>query len=105
HSMDFHAAQIDPKSAFKSVPRGESVSYTFKPRYAGAFMYHCGTAPVLMHIGNGMYGAIVVSPTDPLPDAREFVLVQSEYYVGKATNGVVGFDFGKMMETTPDYVC
>ena len=51
HSMDFHAAQIDPKQAFKSVVKGQSFSFTFKPKYAGAFMYHCGTAPVLMHIG------------------------------------------------------
>lgn len=105
HSMDFHAAQINPQVAFRSVPTGRSVTYTFKPPYAGAFMYHCGTAPVLMHIGNGMYGAIIVSPREPLPAAREFVLVQSEYYVGNATNGVVGFDFGKMMATMPDYVC
>ena len=105
HSMDFHAAQINPKSAFRSVARGESVTFTFQPRYAGAFMYHCGTAPVLMHIGNGMYGAIIVSPRDPLPEAREFVLVQSEYYLGAATNGVVAFDFEKMMGTVaPDYV-
>jgi nitrite reductase (NO-forming) len=58
HSMDFHAAQIDPKVAFRSVIKGQSVTYTFKPRWAGVFMYHCGTAPVLMHIGSGMYGAI-----------------------------------------------
>ena len=38
HSMDFHAAQIDPKQAFRSVGKGQSVTYTFKPRYAGAFM-------------------------------------------------------------------
>lgn len=106
HSMDFHAAQINPKTAFRSVPTGQSISFTFQPRYAGAFMYHCGTAPVLMHIGNGMYGAIIVSPTEPLPEAREFVLVQSEYYLGAATNGVLGFDFGRMMGTgSPDYVC
>ena len=48
HSMDFHAAQLDPKVAFRSVPKGQSVTFTFKPKYAGAFMYHCGTAPVLM---------------------------------------------------------
>jgi nitrite reductase (NO-forming) len=106
HSMDFHAAQINPKTAFRSVPKGESVTFTFRPRYAGAFMYHCGTAPVLMHIGNGMYGAIIVSPTVPLREAREFVLVQSEYYLGPATNGVISFDFARMMGTgSPDYVC
>ena len=105
HSMDFHSAQINPKVSFRSVPKGESVTFTFKPRYAGAFMYHCGTAPVLMHIGNGMYGAMIVSPPEPLPEAREFVLVQCEHYLAPGT-AMMGFDFGKMMNTAaPDYVC
>ncbi len=104
HSMDFHAAQVDPKVAFRSVPNGESVSYTFKPRHAGAFLYHCGTAPVLMHIGSGMFGAIVVSPREALPDAKEFVLVQSEYYLGTPRNGIMPLDYTKMLSTLPDYV-
>jgi nitrite reductase (NO-forming) len=70
HSMDFHAAQIDPKVAFRSVTKGQSVSFTFKPRWAGAFMYHCGTAPVLMHIGSGMYGACLRLHKDALDAAR-----------------------------------
>lgn len=104
HSMDFHAAQIDPKTAFRSVPKGESVSFTFEARYPGVYMYHCGTAPVLMHIGTGMYGAIVVDPAEPLPEAREFVLVQSEYYLGEADEGPAPFDYQKMATTLPDYV-
>src|SRR3954468_9511478 len=104
HPMDFHAAQIDPKTAFRSVLKGQSVSYTFKPRYAGAFMYHCGTAPVLMHIGSGMHGAIIVSPREGLAPAKEFVLVQSEFYLGDAANGVRPFDYNKMLSTLPDYL-
>ena len=104
HSMDFHAAQIDPKIAFRSVIKGQSVTYTFRPRWAGAFMYHCGTAPVLMHIGSGMYGAIVVSPREPLPAAKEFVLVQGEYYLGDTVNGARAFDYQKMLSTLPDFV-
>lgn len=104
HSMDFHAAQIDPKAAFRSVAKGQSVTITFKPKWAGAFMYHCGTAPVLMHLGSGMYGAIVVSPREPMPPAREFVLVQSEFYLAEAANGVRAFDYQKMLATMPDYV-
>lgn len=104
HSMDFHAAQIDPKNAFRSVTKGESVTFTFKPKWAGAFMYHCGTAPVLMHIGSGMYGALIVSPREPLPPAKEFVLIQSEFYLGDATNGVRPFDYQKMLNTLPDFV-
>ncbi len=105
HSMDFHAAQIDPKVAFRSVAPGESITFTFKPKYAGAFMYHCGTGPVLMHIGSGMYGAIIVDPAVALAPAKEFVLVESEYYLGAAgANGVQAFDFTKMMATLPDLV-
>ena len=104
HSMDFHAAQIDPKVAFRSVAKGESVTFTFKPKYAGAFMFHCGTAPVLMHIASGMHGAIVVSPAQPLPPAKEFVLVQSELYLAEAAAGVRAFDYPKMLNTMPDFV-
>jgi nitrite reductase (NO-forming) len=104
HSMDFHTAQIDPKVAFRSVNPGQPISYTFKAKYPGAFLYHCGTSPVLMHIGSGMVGAIIVDPSSPLPPAREFVLVQSEYYLGAATAGVMPFDYTKMLATLPDYV-
>jgi nitrite reductase (NO-forming) len=108
HSMDFHAAQINPKVAFRSVMPGESLSFTFRPRHAGAFMYHCGTAPVLMHIGSGMYGAIIVDPPSPLPAAKEFVLVQSEFYLapvrGGGASALQEFDYNKMLATMPDYV-
>ncbi len=104
HSMDFHAAQINPKEAFRSVPKGQSVTFTFKPKWAGAFMYHCGTAPVLMHIASGMYGAIIVQPRNGMPAAREFVLVQSEFYLADAANGVRASDYQKMLLTVPDFV-
>ncbi len=104
HSMDFHAAQVNPKEAFRSVAKGQSVQFTFRPRFAGAFMYHCGTGPVLMHIGSGMYGAIIVSPRRPLPEAKEFVLVQSEYYTGQPQGGISPLDYRRMTTTLPDYV-
>jgi nitrite reductase (NO-forming) len=105
HSMDFHAAQLDPKQAFRSAPKGQTVSFTFKPKYAGAFMYHCGTAPVLMHIGSGMFGAVVVSPREGMPPAKDFVIVQNEYYLADAANGVQASDYQKMLKLLPDIVC
>jgi nitrite reductase (NO-forming) len=106
HSMDFHAAQINPKEAFKSVIEGQSVTFRFTPKYAGAFMYHCGTAPVLMHIGSGMFGAIIVSPREPLPPAKDFVLVQNEFYLAAAgANGLRASDYQKMLNMLPDVVC
>src|SRR5262249_19182724 len=83
HSVDFHAARIAPNKAFTDVMPGKSVSYTFRANDPGVFMYHCGTKPVLVHIANGMYGAIVVEPkAGVLPKAdRNYVLVASEWYL------------------------
>ena len=80
HSVDFHAARIAPDKAFRDVMPGQSVSYRFRANDAGVFMYHCGTKPVLMHIANGMYGAIVVEPpAGVLPKAdRNYAFVASE---------------------------
>jgi nitrite reductase (NO-forming) len=82
HSIDFHAARIPPNEAFRDAAPGESVSYSFTAADPGVFMYHCGTKPVLAHIANGMYGAIVIDPAKPLPKVdRAYVLVGSEFYL------------------------
>ncbi|HJY08381.1 MAG TPA: multicopper oxidase domain-containing protein [Bryobacteraceae bacterium] len=104
HSMDFHCAEVNPKTAFRSIAPGESVSFSFTPRYAGAFLYHCGTPPILLHLGAGMFGAIIVDPSTPLPPAKEFVLVQSEFYLMEPKNGITSFNFTKMLSTVPDIV-
>ena len=77
HSIDFHAARIAPNVAFKDVMPGESIVYRFKATDPGVYMYHCGTKPVLAHIANGMYGAIIVQPKVD----NEYVLVGSEWYL------------------------
>ena len=106
HSMDFHAARIAPNHAFKDVKPGESFSFSFKAGDPGVYMYHCGTKPVLAHIANGMYGAIVVSPAKPLPSAdKEYVLVGSEWYLN--SNGIdepASLDMAKARQMTPDWV-
>jgi len=80
HSVDFHAAEISPQVGFKDVLPGEKHTFSFVARRPGVFMYHCGTSPVLEHIGMGMYGAIIIDPAGGRPPAKEKVLVQSEFY-------------------------
>ncbi|HET7722295.1 MAG TPA: multicopper oxidase domain-containing protein [Acidimicrobiales bacterium] len=84
HSIDFHASKVAWNDEMRSIAPGESLDYTFEAKHAGIFMYHCGTAPVLHHIGAGMYGAIIVDPPDLAPVDHEFVFVQSELYMGPA---------------------
>ncbi|MGH2512381.1 MAG: multicopper oxidase domain-containing protein [Candidatus Limnocylindrales bacterium] len=97
HSIDFHAAQTAWSKNYQEVPPGTSASFSWTADYPGVFMYHCGTVPVLMHIGDGMYGAIVVDPKAGRAAAREYVIVQSEFY---GTGG----DYAKMLNSPPDYV-
>jgi nitrite reductase (NO-forming) len=107
HSVDFHAARIAPNKAFIDVMPGTSVSYTFRANDPGVFMYHCGTKPVLMHIANGMYGAIVVEPKPGvLPPADEnYVLVAGEWYLSSdGLNAPAQFDMAKAHARQPDWM-
>ncbi len=105
HSMDFHAARIAPNVAFKDVAPGESFTFRFKANDPGVFMYHCGTKPVLAHIANGMYGAIIVEPKKPLPKAdKEYVLVASEWYLSSdGTTEAASLDMSKARAMMPDW--
>ena len=105
HSIDFHAARIAPNVAFRDVAPGESFTFRFKAGDPGVYMYHCGTKPVLAHIANGMYGAIVVDPATPLPKAdREYVLVASEWYLdGDGVSEPASLDMAKARAIMPDW--
>jgi nitrite reductase (NO-forming) len=105
HSIDFHAAQIDWEVNYRTIAPGESLEFTWQALVPGSFMYHCGTGPVLHHIGNGMYGAIIVDPEDgfPQPADREYWLVQSEFYLQQAGAAWTG-DLQKMKAVRPDFL-
>jgi len=106
HSMDFHAAELAPSKYYVNVMPGDSLHYRFVARVPGAFLYHCGTAPVAMHIANGMYGALIVDPATPEPKAKEFFLVQSEFYFAPkpGADGAHTLDGGKLLGLAPDHV-
>jgi nitrite reductase (NO-forming) len=98
HSLDSHAAQVPPDRDYPVVKPGEEYTWKFTPKHPGAFMYHCGTPPVLMHIAAGMYGAMIVDPADGWSPAQEICLVQSEFYVTPGKDGgPMTPDFAKMM--------
>jgi nitrite reductase (NO-forming) len=106
HSIDFHAARIAPNVAFRDVAPGESIEFSFVASDPGVFMYHCGTKPVLAHIANGMYGAIVVQPKEGLPAVdNEYVLVGSEWYLnGDGIDEPASLDMAKARARMADWV-
>ena len=83
HSIDFHSSMVAWNDEMRSINPGDDLVYEFEAKYAGVFMYHCGTSPALMHIANGMFGMIIVEPAEGLaPVDHEFAIVQSEWYLG-----------------------
>jgi nitrite reductase (NO-forming) len=108
HSIDLHAVNGPGggATATQTGPGKESV-VTFKALNPGLYVYHCATAPIPMHIANGMYGLILVEPEGGLPPVdHEFYVMQAELY----TNGVLGaqghhdVDMIKMGNEEPDYI-
>lgn len=101
HSMDFHASYAAWDKKMKTINPGESLQYDFVADKAGIYMYHCGTAPALHHIGNGMWGAIIIDPPDLAKVDHEYVIAQGELYTGE--QGKPG-DINKMLADDWDAV-
>jgi nitrite reductase (NO-forming) len=99
HSIDFHAANAPWNKAFHTIEPGKEFSISWKPQYPGVFMYHCVTPLTVQHVANGMYGMTIVDPEESLPPAREYAIVQSEFYF---KDGAIDYD--GMSAGTPQYV-
>ena len=108
HNIDLHAVTGPGGGAASTftVP-GHSTTFSFKAINPGLYVYHCATAPVGMHIANGMYGLIFVEPEEGLPPVdREYYVMQSEFYT-KGPNGEAGyqpFSMEKALREDADYV-
>ena len=99
HSIDFHASETAMNHQMVEIKPGATFTYTFKANYAGVWMYHCGTAPALHHIANGMYGMVIVEPKGGLPKVdKEVFLIQNEWYLGAQGQPV---DYAKAASTAP----
>lgn len=108
HNIDFHAATGPGGGAEASFTAPGHVSnFSFKALQPGLYIYHCATAPVGMHIANGMYGLILVEPKGGLPKVdKEFYVVQGDFYTkGKYNDkGLQDFDMDKAIKEQPEYV-
>lgn len=108
HSIDLHAVTGPGGGAASSFTApGHSSQFSFRALNPGIFVYHCATAPVGMHIGNGMYGLILVEPKEGLrPVQHEYYVMQGEFYTaGKyGDEGLQTFDMDKALDERPTYV-
>lgn len=82
HGIDFHAGALAPDQPMRTLEPGERLVYRFTAHRAGAWLYHCSTPPMTLHIANGMYGAVIIDPPGLAPVDREYALVGAQLYAG-----------------------
>ncbi len=108
HNIDLHAVNGPGGGAESSfVAPGHEKVFSFKVLNPGLYVYHCATAPVGMHIANGMYGLILVEPEGGLPPVdKEYYIMQGDFYTegNYGDRGLQPFDMQKAINENPDYV-
>jgi nitrite reductase (NO-forming) len=108
HNIDLHGVTGPGGGAASSFTApGHKTQFTFKALNQGLYVYHCATAPVGMHVANGMYGLILVEPPEGLPRVdHEFYVMQGDFYtVGKyREKGHQPFDMQKAIDEHATYV-
>ncbi|MDH5306372.1 MAG: multicopper oxidase domain-containing protein, partial [Myxococcales bacterium] len=108
HNIDLHAVTGPGGGATSTFTApGHQSQFTFQAINEGVFIYHCATAPVGMHIANGMYGLIVVEPEAGWRDVdREYYVVQGDFYTRGDFRepGHQPFDMQRAIDENPAYV-
>ncbi|NGP88797.1 copper-containing nitrite reductase [Fodinibius halophilus] len=108
HNIDLHAVNGPGGGAESTFTApGRETVFSFRALNPGLYVYHCATAPVGMHIANGMYGLILVEPHEGLPEVdKEYYVMQSEFYTegDYGERGLQPFDMNKAIDEHPEYV-
>ena len=89
HNIDLHAVTGPGggAAATLTIPGGDS-KLSFRALNPGLYVYHCAVSPAPMHIGNGMYGMILVEPKEGRPKVdREFYVMQGDFYAKPGAAG------------------
>ncbi|MCP8689889.1 copper-containing nitrite reductase [Marinobacterium sedimentorum] len=108
HNIDLHAVTGPGGGATASFTApGNSSTFSFRALNPGLFVYHCATAPVGMHIANGMYGMILVEPEQGMSAVdHEYYVMQGDFYTAgeHGDPGLQPFDMAKAIREQADYV-
>jgi nitrite reductase (NO-forming) len=108
HNIDLHSVSGPGGGAKASLTMpGHETTFEFRAMHPGLYVYHCATAPVGLHVANGMYGLILVEPKEGMkPVDREYYVMQSEFYTtgNFMERGHQPFDMERALAENPSYV-
>jgi FtsP/CotA-like multicopper oxidase with cupredoxin domain len=77
HTHGIHKAVMD--GVFETINPGGKFIYEFYAEAFGVYPYHCHVTPLEEHISRGLYGAYIVDPKTPRPEADEMVMIMNGF--------------------------
>ncbi len=101
HPIDLHAGALAPDQPMRTIEPGHELTYRFTATHSGIWLYHCAATAMSLQVANGMFGAVIIDPPDLPAVDREYLLVQSELYLGRQGGSA---DEAKLAAQTPDAV-
>lgn len=80
HSVHFHGIHpSEMDGVFEGIAPGGKFIYEFTAEPFGVFPYHCHMQPLEEHITHGLYGALIIDPKEPRPNADEMIMIMNGY--------------------------
>lgn len=80
HSIHFHGIHpSEMDGVFEGIAPGGKFTYEFTAEPFGVFPYHCHMQPLEEHITHGLYGALIIDPKEPRPNADEMIMIMNGY--------------------------
>ena len=78
HSIHFHGIHpSEMDGVFEGIAPGGRFTYEFTAEPFGVFPYHCHMQPLEEHITHGLYGALIIDPQKPRPNADEMIMIMN----------------------------
>jgi FtsP/CotA-like multicopper oxidase with cupredoxin domain len=90
HSIHFHGIHNtgNDGSLIAAAP-GQSVKYEFIADPPGLMAYHCHVVPTSLHVGKGLYGAMIIDPPTGRTPMVELVMIMNAFPIAPSTKNTV----------------
>jgi hypothetical protein len=80
HSIHFHGIHnAGNDGSLQAADPGQKVTYQFIANPSGLMAYHCHVLPTITHLAKGLYGAMIIDPTEARAEALELVMIMQGF--------------------------
>jgi FtsP/CotA-like multicopper oxidase with cupredoxin domain len=106
HTHSIHYAKNDGVSMGGypggAISPGRSFTYEFIAQPYGVYPYHCHVDPIADHINRGLYGMMIIDPSEPRPQMTEMAMLLNGYDLDLDLEGPTKIPPAALFQTIED---